>query len=194
MDNIDLVILDNLSTLFSIRSESSSEAWAPIQEWLLTLRRRGVSVLFIHHAGTNGRQRGTSRREDILDVVIGLKRPENYSPENGARFQVHFEKLRGRVENGGAISFEAAIEAFTTGGREGVEWISRDLTNPLLEAAADLFREGQSVRQVAEALGISKSEGGRIRLRLIENGALGRSETDEAGERTASLNYSAAGS
>ena len=53
MDNIDLVILDNLSTLFSIRSKSSSEAWAPIQEWLLTLRRRGLSVLFIHHAGTN---------------------------------------------------------------------------------------------------------------------------------------------
>ena len=112
-----------------------------------------------------------------MDVVIGLKRPENYSPEDGARFQVHFEKLRGRVENGGAIPFEAAIEAFSTGGREGVKWIFRDLTNPVLEHAADLFREGQSVRLVAEALGISKSECGRLRLRLIEDGVLDVSET-----------------
>jgi DNA-binding Lrp family transcriptional regulator len=47
------------------------------------------------------------------------------------------------------------------------------------------------VRQVAEALGISKSECGRIRLRLIEDGALDVSEADEVGERTASLTYSA---
>ena len=83
------------------------------------------------------------------------------------------------------------IEAFTAGGREGVKWISRDLTHPLLDAAADLFREGQSVRQVAEALGISKSECGRIRLRLIEDGALDVSDADEVGERTANLTYSA---
>ena len=34
------------------------------QEWLLRLRRRGVSVLIVHHAGKGGEQRGKSRRED----------------------------------------------------------------------------------------------------------------------------------
>ena len=87
----DLLILDNLSTLCANRSESASDAWTPIQEWLLKLRRRGISVLFIHHAGINGRQRGTSRREDVLDTVIALRRPEDYSPEQGARFEIHFE-------------------------------------------------------------------------------------------------------
>jgi hypothetical protein len=71
--------------------ESASDAWGPMQNWLLKLRRRGVSVLFVHHAGTNGRQRGTSRREDVLDTVIALRRPENYSPDQGGRFEVHFE-------------------------------------------------------------------------------------------------------
>jgi hypothetical protein len=60
-------------------------------------------VLLIHHAGTNGRQRGTSRREDALDTLIALKRPEDYSPEQGARFEVHFEKLRNRVDGNGAV-------------------------------------------------------------------------------------------
>jgi hypothetical protein len=28
--------------------------------------------------------------------VIALRRPEDYSPEQGARFEIHFEKLRNR--------------------------------------------------------------------------------------------------
>ena len=81
LDGIDLVIMDNLSTLFPNGSENAGDAWEPMQSWLLKLRRSGKSVLFVHHAGNNGRQRGTSRREDVLDTVIGLRRPEDYSPE-----------------------------------------------------------------------------------------------------------------
>jgi putative DNA primase/helicase len=101
------MILDNLSTLCTNGSESASDAWMPMQNWLLKLRRQGVTVLLVHHAGTNGRQRGTSRREDALDTIIALRRPEDYSPEQGARFEVHFEKLRNRVDGHGAIAFEA---------------------------------------------------------------------------------------
>jgi putative DNA primase/helicase len=93
LSDVDLVILDNLSTLCTNGSESASDAWVPIQNWLLKLRRQGIAVLLVHHAGTNGRQRGTSRREDALDTVIALRRPEDYSPEHGARFEVHFESF-----------------------------------------------------------------------------------------------------
>ena len=62
LNDVDLLILDNLSTLCTSGGESASDAWVPMQNWLLMLRRRGIAVLFIHHAGTNGRQRGTSRR------------------------------------------------------------------------------------------------------------------------------------
>ena len=99
-----------------------------MQNWLLQLRRQGVAVLLIHHAGTNGRQRGTSRREDALDTVIALRRPDDYSPEQGARFEVHFEKLRNRVDSAGAVPFEVSIETITAGRQEGIRWCSRDLT------------------------------------------------------------------
>jgi putative DNA primase/helicase len=92
LQDVDLVILDNLSTLATTTSESASDAWVPMQNWLLKLRRRGVSVLIVHHAGTNGRQRGTSRREDALDTVIALRRPEDYSPDQGARFEIPFRE------------------------------------------------------------------------------------------------------
>ena len=94
----------------------------PIQTWLLKLRRHGISVLLIHHAGTNGRQRGTSRREDALDTVIALRRPEDYSPEQGARFEIHFEKLRNRVDSAGAMPFEARLETLDADGQQRIRW------------------------------------------------------------------------
>jgi putative DNA primase/helicase len=54
--------------------ENDSDAWSPIQQWLLQLRRRGLAVLIVHHAGKTGGQRGTSRREDVLDSSFCLRR------------------------------------------------------------------------------------------------------------------------
>ena len=34
------------------------------------------TVLFVHHSGKGGQQRGTSRREDVLDTVIALRYPK----------------------------------------------------------------------------------------------------------------------
>ena len=148
LSGVDLVIFDNLSTLCTNGSESASDAWVPMQNWLLKLRRQGVAVLLVHHAGTNGRQRGTSRREDALDTVIALRRPEDYSPEQGARFEVHFEKLRNRVDGDAAVPFEAKLAATSTD-ETGVRWLDCDLRPPVLKQAAQLFKDGLTVREVA---------------------------------------------
>ena len=178
LEGIDLLILDNLSTLLTSRSEAASDAWVPIQTWLLKLRREGKSVLLIHHAGTNGRQRGTSRREDALDTVIALRRPEDYSPEQGARFEIHFEKLRNRVDAAGAMPFEARLKTVNAEGRETLFWIPANLKPPLLMQAAELFSEGMTVREVASALRISKSEAGRLRLRALADGVSTHEDED----------------
>jgi putative DNA primase/helicase len=165
LSGVDLVVFDNLSTLCTNGSESASDSWVPMQNWLLKLRRRGIAVLLVHHAGTNGRQRGTSRREDALDTIIALRRPEDYSPEDGARFEVHFEKLRNRIESDGAVPFEANLEAISADEAAGVRWLDCDLRPPVLKQAAQLFKDGLSVREVAGTLRVSKTEAGRLRLR-----------------------------
>ena len=42
----------------------------------------------------------------------------------------------------------------------------------MLKQAAELFQEGFTVREVAAALHISKTEAGRIRLRAVDEGLL----------------------
>ena len=167
LEGVDLLILDNLSTLLANGSEGSSDAWLPIQNWLLRLRREGIAVLIIHHAGVNGKQRGTSRREDALDTVIALRRPADYSPEQGARFEIHIEKAR-TLAGDGAAPFEALVEPFETGlGKPAIRWLARDLKPPLLHRAAELFAEGHTVREVGVRLGISRSEAGRMRQQAV---------------------------
>jgi putative DNA primase/helicase len=179
LSGVDLVIFDNLSTLCTNGSESASDAWVPMQNWLLKLRRQGIAVLIVHHAGTNGRQRGTSRREDALDTVIALRRPEDYSPEQGARFEVHFEKFRNWVEGDGAVPFEAKLESFVTDQGEGVHWSSRERSPPVLKQVAELFQDGLTVREVAAALKMSRTEAGRLRLRALGEGLFVAGQGDD---------------
>lgn len=89
-----VIIVDNLSCLVRGAKENEADGWLPVADWALRMRATGRSVLFIHHAGKGGQQRGTSKREDILDAVLLLKRPADYQPTEGARFEVHFEKAR----------------------------------------------------------------------------------------------------
>lgn len=156
---VDLIVLDNLSALCRSGSENDGEDWAPVQEWTLRLRRQGKSVLLVHHAGKNKAQRGTSRREDLLDTVITLRHPSDYSPSEGLRCEVHFEKTRSMLGQE-AKPFEMKLE---TGPDGRAVWFCRDLENIKEQKAAELFAARMSVRDVAEELGISKSTAQRYR-------------------------------
>jgi putative DNA primase/helicase len=164
LHGVDLLLLDNLSTLTDC-SENAGDAWVPIQHWLLKLRRRGIAVVFAHHAGIKGHARRTSRREDALDLVMALRRPEDYSSEQGCRFEIHIEKLRHYAE-GAAAPFEASIE----NSAQGIRWSCCDVRPANLEQAAELYAEELTVREVAKKLRISKSSAQRLRKQAIEQG------------------------
>lgn len=161
LEGVELVVLDNLATLARAGRENDAEGWLPVQEWMLAMRQRGISVCAIHHAGKGGQQRGTSSREDVLDTVIALKRPCDYRQEEGARFEVHLEKARG-ICGDDAKSFEATLE--TQG--EALVWRCKDIEDVQLAQVRALLADGLSYRDIAEETGISKSSVQRIKRKL----------------------------
>jgi putative DNA primase/helicase len=158
LKDIDVLVLDNLSSLTAVIRDNDAESWGPIQKWLLRLRRRGISVLIIHHAGKGGTQRGTSRREDVLDTSILLCRPADYSPTEGARFEVHLEKTRG-VYGDSAKPFEAKLEVHSG----AAVWTIREIEDVNRARVSALLNEGLSIRDIADETGISKSTVQRIK-------------------------------
>jgi AAA domain len=163
----ELIIVDNLSALLRCGKENEAESWLPVQSWALAHRRAGRSVLFIHHAGKGGLQRGTSRREDVLDTVIALRRPEDYRADQGARFEIHFEKARG-FHGEDARSFEARYEE-----RDGAAlWTRTEIADGELTRVADALRDGMSIRETGTALGMHKSKIERLKKKAVDEGLL----------------------
>jgi hypothetical protein len=89
------VFLDNLSTLASGVDENKAIDWEIIQPWLLNLRRSGITVIFIHHAGRNNQLRGSSKREDPASWILRLDEPNDPQETPGAHFISRFTKWRG---------------------------------------------------------------------------------------------------
>lgn len=146
-----VVILDNISTLCRTGRENESESWITTQEWILGLRRRNIAVLLIHHAGKNGAQRGNSKKEDVLDTVINLSRPENYDMTEGARFEVHYTKAR-NFTGEDAKPFEAKL---CESGWEVKD--IRDEQDSLKAMILKCASEGQTGQEIAVRLQISQA-------------------------------------
>ena len=156
-DEIKLVVLDNLSTLFRSGKEYESDSWLPIQNWLLSLRSLNKSVLLIHHAGKGGQQRGTSRREDVLDTVITMKRPTGYKQEDGACLEIFFEKNRALFGNE-VKPFGAYLESKKNDdGIESFEWICKSLEDSTFDTVCALSNNGLENWEISKELEIHKS-------------------------------------
>ena len=151
LEGIDLIIVDNVSTL--IRSggrENDEDSWRAAQDWLLQQRGAGRSVLVVHHAGKGGQQRGTSKREDVLDTIIKLKHPPQYEPEQGAKFEVHFDKSRGFYgEDARGLCAEINEKTGT--------WAYQDLSESTFDLVVSLAKEGLNMTEIASELDVNKS-------------------------------------
>lgn len=151
-EDIEVIIVDNISTLVRSGRENEAESWLPVQQWALNLRANGKSVLFIHHSSKSGGQRGSSRKEDVLDTVIGLKRPEGYSQEQGACFEIHFEKARGFC---GVDAKPMLVQLQEKDGKQA--WEVNPVKGSTSEKVVELYQQGYSQKLIADKLHVDKS-------------------------------------
>jgi hypothetical protein len=156
--NPKLVIFDNISSLFRGGSEKEDQDWNMAQDWLLSLRRRGIATLLGHHDGKQRIQRGTSKREDPMNWVIHLKHPADYTQDQGLRAEIHFEKAR-RLFGADARPFEVQLME-----RNGEPvWAMKELEEAMATMVHTMHDEqGMSFRDIATELGKSKSTIQRI--------------------------------
>jgi putative DNA primase/helicase len=145
----DFILLDNISTLCPGAKENDADGWAVMQAWILLLRRQGKSVLLIHHDGKGGQQRGTSKKEDVLDTVISLRRPPDYTADQGCRLEARFTKSRG-FYGPDAEPFEARLS--------GNAWELSDIkSGDDDDTLKTLRKQGLTIRDIADRTGLSKS-------------------------------------
>ena len=166
-DDTEVVFVDNLSCWARTGRENEAESWLPVADWILSLRRRGIAVVLVHHAGKGGQQRGTSKREDLLDVVIGLSRPSDYDPSQGAVFVAEFTKAR-NLTGSDAESLELQL----TGDEDRATWTWRTVESSTYDRVVALTKEGLKPGEICVELEINKSNVSRALRKARELGDL----------------------
>jgi AAA domain len=156
----ELVVLDNLSSLAGFKL-GGPDRWTELQRFLMLQRRCGRAVLVVHHANKEGEQRGTNRREDVLDLVMALRQPADWHPSDGARFEIHFEKTRG-LRGDATQPIEARLQTDPLG---VARWEWQPLQQSSLQRLAALMGEGLSAHQAGRELGLSVGMTYRLRNR-----------------------------
>lgn len=156
---VELLILDNLSSLLQTGNENEAEGWIDFNHWLLNFRRERVTVLLIHHAGKSGTQRGTSKREDHLNSSVKI-----ITRETEPTLRIGWEYTKWRSFNPEPFELEALFNK--TNGKENTATIQRvqSMADEINEVMA-LQADGLSVRKIAEQIGQSKSKVQRLSRR-----------------------------
>jgi len=150
--NPKVVFIDNISTFIRTGHENEGDSWSPVQEWAVQLRKQGVAVVFIHHANKEGKQRGSHKKEDVMDIVIQLRRPDDFlQGTDDTRMMIKYTKSR----HMGAFDTQD-IEATLKDVDGTLQWTfeAGDLSQ---QRANDLLSDGLSMAEVADELGVSKS-------------------------------------
>lgn len=145
----DVIIIDNLSGIAVLSKDSDEKTWARIEPIFMKLRAMGKCVIMIHHSNKSGTQSGTSKKESPLDWVIQLKRPADYSADEGARFDITFEKTRNFY--GAWAEDISAMMMFDDEGKRTWQWESK--SNSLEDIVRKMKKFGMSAQQISKDTG-----------------------------------------
>ena len=164
--DVDLMIVDSLSSLAGGPLQRDSERWHELRYYLGLQQRYGRAVVLVHHANRDGALRGTSQRAAAMDVVMALRRPRDWQPADGARFELRLEKARDRT--GAAL---APLEAQLRTGPDGrARWHWHRGGSADLRRATPLLQQGMSAEAVARAIGVSPRTAYRLQRQARELG------------------------
>lgn len=158
---LDLVILDNFSTLGEVDDENSASSFNRIQEFLLGLKTAGVATLLVHHAGKSGDFRGSSKLAATFETIIKLERLEVPAPLSEAQFRVVWDKVRA---GGPKKQVQPVFAKLSTlppsmfGGDEETVWEFEAAELSRLEDIRERLSKGEFrfLREIGDVYGVSK--------------------------------------
>ncbi len=166
-----VLIIDNLSSSQIGMRENENDDFDKLKDWLLSLRRRSVTVIIIHHAGRNGEMRGASRREDMAHWILSLKD----ATEDESRFKefiTRFSKCR-NCQGRDAMPLRWALRD------EGAQITHSCQVYGNLDALLGHIREGVgSATELAELLGVQCGTVSKWARKLINAGLVRKKARD----------------
>jgi putative DNA primase/helicase len=176
-NGIKLWVVDNIASLAPGIDENSKKDWDPINQFFIDLRFHGITTTFLHHPGKDGSQRGTSGREDNLDISISLDFPQGYTREDGCRFICKFVKTRIPHAD---LPLVADIEMWWRPDENGIyTWVFQGVRKQHKVEVVKRLHDGKSQKDIATDLGITPARVSQLKKEAVQDGLI-----TEAGKLT----------
>lgn len=179
-DDVEVVVLDNLSTLTSSsggKEANSWDSWDAMQQLLLQLRRRGITAIVVHHANKGGtEQSGTERKLHIMDTVLSLRRHESTEGSCPGFTDIEVHVKKGRNLPQGAIEPYLATLAAGMIDKSVLAWTHGELAASKRRQIEELLKLGVPMSQVIVETGAASSFAYRVREQMTKDGALPKSK------------------
>jgi putative DNA primase/helicase len=161
---IKVWVVDNIASLAGGIDENSKRDWDPVNTWLLDLRFAGITTILLHHVNKDGGQRGTSAREDNLDMSILLEQPRDYEPEQGVDFVVKFSKSRLSFEDLHLIQeLRFTLKRKPDG---GTWWEWERYRAAKKQMITDMVRQGMTNADIAKEMKVSSAYVSKVRKEI----------------------------
>lgn len=94
-NKIDLIILDNLSTLATIDDENAASAFNAPVAFLLRLKQCGLACLLVHHSNKGGKSyRGSCKIATTFEVILSVESNPKHAGETATCFKLSWKKYR----------------------------------------------------------------------------------------------------
>lgn len=176
---IDLLILDNLSTLATIADENAASSFEPILKLLMELKRRGVATILVHHTGKTKANtqrkndfRGSSKLGTTFEVIMGLK-PLDDTAGRGVGFSLEWDKYRNKPDE--RVS-PLQVVLSTEDREEGPSWIAVEAEDTVLmqivrAVQSCQYQQDQDVRK-ALFPDMDKSTFSKLKTQAIRKGLI----------------------
>lgn len=205
-EKIDLVILDNLSTLAAFEDEKAASAFNGPVDFLQRLKSIGTACILVHHTNKGGENfRGSTRIAATFETLVLLKatdapefiveEAEEEEAEKGDEeeweegedegssastgFTLSWHKYRGMRDS--SIQDGAVCVLVTNTKRKEAHWKILDGDQALLLNMVEMVRSGQyaTQKELAEALATSTATLSRMKRRAMQQGRITKQEWDK---------------
>lgn len=175
---VDVLILDNFSTLFECPDENSASAFNGVAKFLKRIKQAGIACILVHHTGKNATTyRGSSKLAMTFETLIHLQPTTRAIPPGALGMDMSWHKFRRKR---GANAQDRTVWLTDSDSEGGARW-GHDA--PESEALASLVEEAKTGAyrtqgDLAKKLGKSPGELSKMKTRAIR---LGLTNSEEWG-------------
>lgn len=154
---VDVLIADNLSTLFTVEDENSASAVKPAVQFLMRMKQAGIAAILIHHTNKGGENyRGSTMLATTFEVIMALTKSADTKDDEGPAFELRFDKYRAKKRDEVTIPRTVHLKKTLEG---PFAWTSERAASENLQAFVDAVRscEFRSQKELAAHFNVNPS-------------------------------------